>query len=100
MNPLHLHLSDNQSTVFTSKSLPNLGTPKNWTQVIDMTKNVEPSTKVGDEHHLDPVQARYVRVNMLNHSSNPGVHFNEPMGYEAAKKSVSTSQDLPVGMTP
>ncbi|MGI9243058.1 MAG: discoidin domain-containing protein, partial [Verrucomicrobiales bacterium] len=56
---------------------------KEWKQIVDMTKNVEPSSKKGDEHNFDPVQARYVRVNMLNHSANPGVHINELMVYEA-----------------
>lgn len=56
---------------------------KGWKQIVDMTKNVEPSTKEGDEHNLPPIQARYVRVNMLNHSANPGVHINELMVYEA-----------------
>ena len=38
-----------------------------------------------DEHNFDPIQARYVKVNMLNNSANPGVHINELMVYEAEK---------------
>ncbi len=48
-----------------------------------MTKNVKPSTKQGDEHNFDPVQARYVKVNMMNNTANPGVHINELMVFEA-----------------
>lgn len=56
---------------------------KQWKQIVDMTKNVQPSAKDGDEHNFDAVQARYVKVNMLRNSANPGVHINELMVYEA-----------------
>ena len=56
---------------------------KEWKQIVDMTKNVAPSTKEGDEHHFDPIEVRYVRVNMLRNSANPGVHINELMVFEA-----------------
>jgi hexosaminidase len=56
---------------------------KNWTRIVDMTKNVAPTTKEGDHHSFDPVEARYIRVNMLRNSVNPGVHINELMVYEA-----------------
>lgn len=55
---------------------------KDWKQVVDMTKNVKPSTKEGDEHNFAAVQGRYVRVNMLTNSVNPGVHVNELMVFE------------------
>ncbi len=58
---------------------------KAWKQIVDMTKNVAPSTKEGDEHNFKPVPARHVKVNMLNNSANPGVHINELMVYEARK---------------
>lgn len=57
---------------------------KSWKQVVDMTKNVQPSTREGDEHNFDTVKARYVRVNMLNNSANSGVHINELMVFEDA----------------
>jgi len=52
-------------------------------QIVDMTKNVEISTKKGFEHNIDPCRARYVRINMLRNSANPGVHLNELMIFEA-----------------
>ena len=55
---------------------------EDWKQVVDMTKNVKPSTKDGDEHNFDPVRARYVKVTMLTNSVNPGVHINELMVFE------------------
>ncbi len=48
-----------------------------WTQVGDMSKNTTPSTPDGDEFRFDPVSARYVRVNMLYHNLNKGVHVVE-----------------------
>lgn len=53
-----------------------------WKQVVDMTKNVQPSSKQGDEHNFPAAQARYVRVNMLTNSVNSGVHLNELMVFE------------------
>lgn len=55
---------------------------KKWEQVVDMTKNVRRSRPEGDEHNFDPVQARYVKVNMTNNTVNPGVHINELMVFE------------------
>lgn len=55
---------------------------KTWEQVVDMTKNVQPSTKDGDEHNFDVVDLQFVRVNMLNNSVNSGVHINEIMVFE------------------
>ena len=48
-----------------------------WTQVVDMSKNTNPSSASGDLHEIETVEARYVRVNMLHNSANPGVHLNE-----------------------
>lgn len=58
---------------------------KSWTQVVDMTKNVKPSDRQGDEHNFDSIKARYVKVNMLNNTANPGVHINELMVFEEQK---------------
>jgi|GEM_PF-7131015 len=35
------------------------------------------STPEGAEHTFAPVKGRYVSVNMLKNSANPGVHLNE-----------------------
>jgi len=50
-----------------------------------MTKNITPSTEEGDEHSLDPDEARFVKVTMLRNSANPGVHINELMVFEARR---------------
>ena len=60
---------------------------KDWKQVVDMTKNVKPSTNEGDEHNFDSVRVRYVKVNMLTNSVNPGVHINELMVFEDKRES-------------
>ncbi|MEO6907105.1 MAG: discoidin domain-containing protein, partial [Abditibacteriaceae bacterium] len=50
---------------------------KNWTQVVDMSANIKPSTEEGDTFTFKPVQGRYVRVNMIKNSANIGVHVLE-----------------------
>jgi hypothetical protein len=50
---------------------------KSWRRVGDMTKNTRPATPKGDEFRFDPVTARYIRVNVLHHSLNRGVHIVE-----------------------
>jgi len=50
---------------------------KTWTQVADMSKNTKPATPKGDDHRFDPQRARYVRVHMLFHNLNKGVHLIE-----------------------
>ena len=50
---------------------------RNWQQIADMTKNTNPATKKGDDHRFEAVTARYVRVKMLYHSLNRGVHLVE-----------------------
>jgi hypothetical protein len=50
---------------------------KTWRRVADMSKNKAPASPKGDDHRFDPVTARYVRVNMLHHNLNRGVHLVE-----------------------
>ena len=50
-----------------------------WKQVVDMSGNRKVSTRKGSLHEFDMTKARYVRVNMLYNSLNPGVHLNEIM---------------------
>jgi hypothetical protein len=50
---------------------------KTWAGVADMSKNKQPSTPAGDLHKFPPRPARYVKVNMLYHSLNEGVHLVE-----------------------
>jgi hypothetical protein len=48
-----------------------------WQQVADMSRNTTPATPQGDLHQFPPREARFVRVNMLYHSLNTGVHLVE-----------------------
>ena len=48
-----------------------------WRRVADMSTNNKPANPRGDEHRFDAITARYVRVNMLHHSLNRGVHLVE-----------------------
>ncbi|MHC4402072.1 MAG: discoidin domain-containing protein [Planctomycetota bacterium] len=54
-----------------------------WSQVVDMSENSKPSTPQGDLHNFDACQARYIRVNILYHSLNQGVHLVEVKVFEA-----------------
>lgn len=56
---------------------------KNWTQVVDMSGNVKAATAAGDSHRFEPVDARYVRVNLLKNSAGPEVHLAEVRVFEA-----------------
>ena len=58
---------------------------KTWKKVVDMSTNTKRSAADGDEHHFKSTEARYVRVNLLKNSANPGVHLNEIMVFEADK---------------
>lgn len=48
-----------------------------WTQVVDMSSNTTPSTAAGFVHATPGLEARFLRVNMLHNSANPGVHIVE-----------------------
>ena len=48
-----------------------------WHPVCDMSKNILPSTPAGDTFEFAPIRARFVRVNMLYHNLNRGVHIVE-----------------------
>jgi hypothetical protein len=50
---------------------------KSWHRIADLSENTEPATPQGNDFRFQPVDARYVRVNMLHHSLNPGVHLVE-----------------------
>jgi hexosaminidase len=50
---------------------------KEWTQVADRSKNTLPANASGDAITFPGRAARYVRVNMLKGSANPGVHLVE-----------------------
>lgn len=55
---------------------------KDWTEVVDMSKNTTMSTPNGHLHifkikYPQGFKARYVRINMLENSANEGVHLVE-----------------------
>jgi hypothetical protein len=50
---------------------------KTWIKVGDMSKNTTPSTPQGDIFNFDETDCRFIRVNMLYHNLNRGVHIVE-----------------------
>lgn len=58
---------------------------KTWTQVADMSDNTTPGTDKGYTHEFKPTPGRYVKINVLKNSSNPGAHLVEVHAYEAQK---------------
>ncbi len=58
---------------------------KTWSKVVDASKNEEKSTDRGYRHVIPATPARYVRVNMLKNSANPGVHIRELRVFEPGK---------------
>ena len=50
---------------------------KEWRRVVDRSDNTTPASPKGDDHRFEPIMARYVRVNVLYHNLNRGVHLVE-----------------------
>ena len=50
---------------------------EDWFEIVDFSENTELSTPQGIEHKIEPTQARYVKINMLFNSANPGLHLVE-----------------------
>lgn len=50
---------------------------KDWTEVVDFRKNTQTASMSGYEHLIDSVEARYLRINLLYNSANPGLHLTE-----------------------
>lgn len=48
-----------------------------WSRIVDRSGNTTPSTAAGFTHGTPGVKARFIRVNMLKNSANPGVHIVE-----------------------
>jgi len=57
----------------------------NWTKVVDESANTKPETGQGHLHQFKPVQARYVRLNMLKNSVQNAVQVAEVRVYEVGK---------------
>lgn len=56
-----------------------------WSKVVDASRSEEVSTDHGYRHPFSASPARYVRVNMLKNSANPGVHIRELRVFEPGK---------------
>lgn len=54
---------------------------KNWTTMIDQSNNTTPVSEDGYSFEFQPTKVRYIRVNMLKHSLNSGLHLVEVMAY-------------------
>lgn len=50
---------------------------EDWFEMVDNSKNTEISTPKGIEHKIEPTKVRYVKINMLFNSANPGLHLVE-----------------------
>jgi hypothetical protein len=59
---------------------------KTWTMVADMSAATTPDTASGNDHRFKALPARYIRVNMLKSSDNPGVHLNEVLVFGASQE--------------
>jgi len=57
-----------------------------WHRIADASHNTEAATPKGDEHRFEPRLARYVRVTMLHHSLNNGVHLVEVRVFAAVSR--------------
>ena len=54
---------------------------ENWTMVADFSENKATATASGIQHSFDKTKARYIKVNMLHNSANPGLHVSEIRAY-------------------
>ena len=49
----------------------------NWDKLVDFRENTVLSTSRGYQHQIEPVRVRFLRLNMLFNSANPGLHVVE-----------------------
>ena len=54
-----------------------------WSTVVDESQNTKPASRRGKVYTFNPVDARYVKVNMLYNSANIGVHLTEVKVFRA-----------------
>lgn len=59
---------------------------KEYKKVVDMSKNTAPATADGILSKFEPVEARYVRINITKHSVNQAVHLVEIKVYAQGKE--------------
>ena len=58
---------------------------KTWKMVGDMAKTTTPAAPAGQAFAFDPVEARYVKIDILKGSANEAVHLVEVKVYAVAK---------------
>lgn len=50
---------------------------KEWKMVVDQSKNRQLSTPKGQLDSIQPTKARYLKLNLIRNSANPGLHLVE-----------------------
>ena len=48
-----------------------------FTRVVDQSQRTASVTAKGEQHRFDPVEARWVRINVTKNSANPSIHLIE-----------------------
>lgn len=77
---VHTYADNSRSYQYTVEGSTD---EKTWSTLVDESANKKVSTAEGDNHTFAPVKMRYVRINLLKNSANPGVHLNELLVFEA-----------------
>ena len=54
---------------------------ENWETLVDFSQNTELATDEGYIHDISPSEARYLKLNVLFNSANPGLHVVEFSAY-------------------
>ncbi len=54
---------------------------ENWTTLVDFRENTKLATIYGEAHDIEPIDVRYLKLNMLYNSANPGLHVVEFSAY-------------------
>ncbi len=71
---LHAYVGDNRYYQYTIEISTD---GAQWLPIVNASENRNPSVHEGYRHTFEPVLVRYLRVNMLKNSLNPGVHISE-----------------------
>jgi len=54
---------------------------ENWTTLVDASKNKTIATDEGQVHKIETTEVRYLKLNLLYNSANPGLHVVEFSAY-------------------
>ena len=58
-----------------------------WYPLVDFTQNTERATIGGYVHRIAPTEARYLRINLIYNSANPGLHLIEFSAWAQSERS-------------